>query len=208
MANKSTNLITPDQTKTMTFSSAAGGYHADEVDDFLDGLAETVDNLMKRLVEMKGRCTQNEARLQTVTAERDSLRRKVAELEGRQSVNGQLSETQLSEVFVVAKQTADRMIDEARERADGIVADADAKSREMLREALAKKQKELDKAEQARLSRASFCDEYREMLRRHLKDAEDLAVTDEGAEAAAAGGKAAPADDGLVQLADAQGAAE
>lgn len=175
--------ITPNDIKQAAFSMAEQGYAADEVDEFLDRLASEVDHLMKRLVELKSAGVQAEGRAQALAAENATLRRKVDGYE-QSKVDGQLSETQLSEVFVIAKQTADMMIADATTKAEGIVAEAEVKGREAMRQVMEEKQHELDEIDRLQQSRARFCNEYQSLLRRYLNDsATQMPISDENLEA-------------------------
>ena len=176
--------ITPNDIKQAAFSMAPQGYAAEEVDDFLDRLAKEVDHLMKRLVELKSAGIKAEGRAQALAAENAALQRRVEGYE-QSKVDGQLSETQLSEVFVIAKQTADRMISEAQTKADGIVAEAELRGREAMREAMEERQHEIDEIDRLQQSRAQFCSEYQSLLKRYLNDsATQLPISDENLEAA------------------------
>lgn len=194
--------ITPNDIKQAAFSMAPQGYAAEEVDEFLDRLAHEVDHLMKRLVELKSAGVKAEGRAQALASENAALQRKVEGYE-QSKVDGQLSETQLSEVFVIAKQTADHMISEAQTKADGIVAEAELRGREAMREAMEEHQRELDEIDRLQQSRAQFCSEYQSLLKRYLSDsATQLPISDENLDAA---GVRAPRDE-QVQESSAAGA--
>jgi cell division initiation protein len=163
--------ITPNEIKNAAFSPAHSevGYDTIEVDDFLDRLAEETDRLMKRVVELKTRYTQAEGRAQALAGEVTGLRQQLAKQE-KTRVEGQLSETQLSEVFVIAKQTADRMVADAEDKANGIVSDAETRANEIIRQALVDKQSEIDEINRLQQSRANFLQEYQGLLRSYLED--------------------------------------
>lgn len=176
--------ITPNDIRRAEFAMAANGYEATEVDDFLDGVATEIDHMMKRLVELKMRCSQYEERAQAAANENAALKRKLKGYESS-TLNGQLSETQLSEVFVIAKQTADTMIAEAETKAEGIVAEAEIKARDTIRQALTDKQKELDEINRLQQSRVKFCNDYQSLLRHYLEDsATQLEIAEENISAA------------------------
>ena len=163
--------ITPSEIRHAAFSPAENeaGYNPIEVDEFLDRISAEVDKLMKRVVELKTRYTQAEGRAQSIAAEANGLRQQLAAQE-KSKVDGQLSETQLSEVFVVAKQTADKMITDAEGKAAGIIADAEGKANDTIRQALVDKQRELEEINRLQQSRARFLSDYQGLLRSYLEE--------------------------------------
>ena len=163
--------ITPNEIRNAAFSAAKNeaGYDPVEVDEFMDQLALEVDKLMKRVVELKTRYTQAEGRAQAIANEAAGLRQQLAAQE-KTRLDGQLSETQLSEVFIIAKQTADRMVADAQGKADGIVADAEQRANETIRQALVDKQKEIDEINRLQQSRVRFLTDYQALLRSYLDE--------------------------------------
>ena len=79
------------------------------------------------------------------------------------------SERQISQVLIVAQQSADKLLAEARDNADRIRNEADAKAREVIRQALAEKQNELDEIDRLKASREEFRGEYKKLLRGEYK---------------------------------------
>lgn len=163
--------ITPSEIRNAAFSPAENeaGYDPIEVDEFLDRISAEVDRLMKRVVELKTRCTQADGRIQSLVTEMNGLRQQLAAQE-KSKVDGQLSETQLSEVFVVAKQTADKMITDAEGKAAGIIAEAEGKASDTIRQALVDKQKEIEEINRLQQSRARFLSDYQGLLRSYLEE--------------------------------------
>ncbi len=83
------------------------------------------------------------------------------------------SERQISQVLIVAQQSADKIVSEAREAADHIRNEADQKAREVIRQALAEKQQELDEIDRLKTSREEFRTEYKNLLQHFLDDADE-----------------------------------
>lgn len=163
--------ITPNEIKNIAFSPAQSeaGYDPVEVDEFLEHVSAEVDKLMKRVVELKTRYTQAEGRAQAIATEAAGLRQQLQAKE-KSRVDGQLSETQLSEVFVIAKQTADKMIVDAEGKASEIIADAETRANETIRQALVDKQRELEEIDRLQRSRANFLNDYQTLLRSYLDE--------------------------------------
>ena len=163
--------ITPKEIRNVAFTPAQNeaGYDPVEVDEFLERVSSEVDKLMKRCVDLKTRCTAAEGRAQSIAAEAASLRQQVTNQE-KPRIDGQLSETQLSEVFVIAKQTADKMITDAEGKAEEIVNDAKNRANETIRQALVDKQKEIDEINRLQQSRAHFLSDYQALLKGYLEE--------------------------------------
>lgn len=164
--------ITPNEIKNAAFSPAENevGYDPIEVDEFLDIVSDEVDQLMKRVVELKTRYTQAENRAQSASTEAAGLRQQL-DAQRKSQVDGQLSETQLSEVFVIAKQTADKMISDAESNASRITADAEAKAAETIREVLVDKQREIDEINRLQQLRGRFAADFQGFLQNYLDEA-------------------------------------
>ena len=84
------------------------------------------------------------------------------------------SERQISQVLIVAQQSADKILNDARDAAERIRTDADTKAREVIRQALAEKQNELDEIDRLKTSREDFRAEYKKLLQHFMDDAEAM----------------------------------
>lgn len=65
------------------------------------------------------------------------------------------------------------MVAEARDNAEKIRNDADQKAREVIRQALAEKQSELDEMDRLKASREEFRDQYKALLQHFMDDADN-----------------------------------
>ena len=88
--------------------------------------------------------------------------------------NYSASESQISRVLILAQQSADQLVDEARNNADNIRNEADRKAREVIRQALAEKQNELDEIDRLKQSREDFRSEYKKLLQHFMDDADSV----------------------------------
>ncbi|OFK24881.1 DivIVA domain-containing protein [Olsenella sp. HMSC062G07] len=175
--------ITPEDIEAMTFSEAKKhGYSTEEVDAFLDQLSSEVDAMIKKIADLKGRLTTTEQQLAASQAQ-------VAQLRGQsesaaefapapasyaQDAGISASERQISQVLIVAQQSADRLIADARANADTIRSEADQKAREVIRQALAEKQTEMDEIDRLKQSREEFRGEYKKLLQHFMDDADSV----------------------------------
>ncbi len=179
--------ITPADIEQMTFSEAKKhGYNTEEVDAFLDRLSGEVDAMLQKIADLKGRLNNSEQQLAATRAQ-------VAQLQERGSAEPEkvieyvpapaasvpagglsASERQISQVLIVAQQSADKMVADARENADNIRNEAEQKAREVIRQALAEKQNELDEMDRLKQSREEFRTEYKRLLQHFMDDADSV----------------------------------
>lgn len=165
--------ITPADIEQLTFSPSKHGYNTEEVDAFLDRVASEIDAMLNKIADLKGRLTSSEQQLAASQAQVAQLREQgAARVSAPVEPSYGASERQISQVLIVAQQSADRMVEEARANADRIRTDAEAKAREVIRQALAEKQSELDEIDRLKQSREDFRAEYKKLIQHFMDDAD------------------------------------
>ena len=180
--------ITPADIEQQTFSPSKHGYDTEEVDAFLEQLSAEVDAMLQKIADLKGRLNNTEQQLAASQAEVASLEERVANAAAPAATviapapapapapepSGlQASERQISQVLIVAQQSADKLVEDARANAESIRNDADQKAREVIRQALAEKQNELDEIDRLKASREEFRAEYKKLLQHFMDDAQN-----------------------------------
>ncbi|MGN0075641.1 MAG: DivIVA domain-containing protein, partial [Parafannyhessea sp.] len=158
--------ITPADIENMTFSQAGKheeGYKTDEVDVFLDQVASEVDAMLQKIADLKGRLTTSEQQLAAAQAQVAQLKEQTSMATPVEVAPAPVSqpeftasERQISQVLIVAQQSADKLVADARTNAENIRNEADQKAREVIRQALAEKQNELDEIDRLKQSREDF----------------------------------------------------
>lgn len=153
--------LTPDDIEHQVFKERFRGYDQDEVDRFLDRVAQRIGEL---------------------TRERDELAERVDELE-RQSGQVVESEKLLQRALLTAQRTADETIDEARATAEQTIEDARREADALIAEAHRRidedEQRALDVLDHVRRAAEDltrFRTEYRERVEAVI--AEQLAMLD------------------------------
>ena len=140
--------ITPADIEQQTFSPSKHGYDPEEVDAFLEQISSEVDAMLQKIADLKGRLNTAEQQLSASQAQVASLeeqlnaapeRMEVTTVAPTPAVQDDLaaSESQISRVLIVAQQSADKLVADARDNAERIRNEADQKAREVIRQALA-----------------------------------------------------------------------
>ena len=175
--------ITPAEILQKTFSEAKRrGYEPSEVDEFLEQISRDIDAMLRKIADLKNRLTAAEAKngelqgeIEKVRAEADKAvadaRAAAPAAPAAPANNGKpniysATEEQLSAALIVAQQTADRIVAEAKSNAERIRLDADNQARKVIRQALDEKQTELDEIERLKVSRENFRTEYLALIQK------------------------------------------
>ena len=175
--------ITPAEIQQKTFSEAKRrGYEPSEVDEFLEQISRDIDAMLRKIADLKNRLTAAEAKngelqgeIEKVRAEADKAvadaRAAAPAAPAAPANNGKpniysATEEQLSAALIVAQQTADRIVAEAKSNAERIRLDADNQARKVIRQALDEKQTELDEIERFKVSRENFRTEYLALIQK------------------------------------------
>ena len=182
--------ITPADIEQQTFSPSKHGYDTEEVDAFLEQISSEVDAMLQKIADLKGRLNNTEQQLAAANAQIASLEENAGATQlaapapvvaptpaPAAAVDLSVSERQISQVLIVAQQSADKLVAEARDNAERIRNEADQKAREVIRQALAEKQNELDEIDRLKQSREDFRGEYKKLLQHFMDDAEAVMPT-------------------------------
>ena len=119
--------ITPADIEQMTFSEdKKHGYNTEEVDAFLDQLSAEVDAMLQKIADLKGRLNNSEQQLAAAQAQVAQLKEQSAATPVEvapapaPAADFSASERQISQVLIVAQQSADKLVADARTNAENI----------------------------------------------------------------------------------------
>lgn len=166
--------ITPADIQAQTFSEAKRGYDPAEVDVFLETLSSEVDAMLAKIVDLKGRLTATEQQLADTQAQLAQAQDAAAQaVPAAPAPDFSAQERQISAALIAAQQTAEGIVSDANENAERIRNEADAKAREVIRQALTEKQAELEEIDRLKASREEFKAEYLKLIQHFMDDAQN-----------------------------------
>ena len=167
--------ITPADIEKQSFSPSELGYNPEEVDSFLEQVSSEIDAMLQKIADLKGRLRNTEQKL-AVAQDQIAHFEENSEKTAADKTNAAVaaSEHQISQVLLVAQASADKLVADAKDNAERIRNEADQKAREVIRQALAEKQNELDEIDRLKQSREDFRAEYRKLLQHFMDDADSV----------------------------------
>ncbi len=139
--------LTPLDIHHKEFHRAIRGYNEEEVDDFLDEVAEEFEKLFKENIDLKEQI--------------EKVKEKAGQFENLQST--------IQNVLITAQKSADEVLAQAKRDAEQIIRDAEARARELIEEA--SRGKEDLEASFADLKNAEreFRERFKSMLESYLR---------------------------------------
>lgn len=190
-------MFSPEEIRHITFTQVGRNkYSADEVDDFVDGCADTVE----RLVREKRALEQEKAEM---AGKLELLANKIVEYRQR--------EESISEALLRAQQAGNTIILEANQKADLIMRDAQIKAENVQEAALRSIKEEEQQLEAIKQAVSDFKASLLDMYRDHLRQIDLLPAEEPEEEPAAeseeetveivAEEEAAPVEEAVVEAA-------
>jgi cell division initiation protein len=180
--------ITALDIQQQSFGTSRHGYDPEEVDVFLERMANEVDQFNRFSADASARIRLAEERAAQ------------AEEKACANASGGVTEDSISKAFIAAQRSADALKDEARREGEKVYREAEAKARDIIRESLAEKQKILAEIDRLRESCEKFRTEYLSLINHFQTDAQKLLpAMDELMPQVAAAQAAVPLEDFLAE---------
>ena len=128
-------------------TQAADGYNVEQVDDFLDELAEQLGSMVRESLALSNQVKQLESELAAAKAENAAMEKKLPDY----NENGYFRnlESAMRESLIGAQRIADETITEAKKKAQQTVADANAKAEKTIADATEQAEAATARAEKA-----------------------------------------------------------
>lgn len=183
--------ITADDIHKTSFSIDRKGYDVDEVDVFLEHVADEVDAMNNQIAALESQLddsrfggfdvpahmdqpvqeqANDSAELEDKTARIAELEGKVEELE-RQLEAKKADDNAIAQALIIAQRSADEIMANAKERSASIIQDAKDEAQRILDRVEGEKQEVLDDIKKLEDDREDVREEYQELLKDFIGDA-------------------------------------
>ena len=140
--------LTPLDIHHKEFRNSLRGYNAEEVDQFLDEVADEFERLFKENIDLSEKVDTAEAQVRSYTE----------------------NEHTIQNTMVAAQRSAEDIVDRARREAEQLVRDAELKAKELVQDALAEKQQWQADLSRVRDAEDDFRGKFRDMLKKYLRE--------------------------------------
>ena len=197
--------ITAADIQNVSFSIDRKGYDVDEVDVFLERVADEIDSMNRYIADLEDQLEAGEAAPTVIektdeviegaeapaaSADTAKLEAKIAELEAALEEKS-ANDSAISQALIVAQRSADDVLANARTEASNIIKDADEEADRIIGKAEAERMKIAESIRTLETDRSDVRAEYREMLANFMADPQKkLAEIDGDARRAAASAQA------------------
>ena len=174
--------LTSTDVNNVSFSIDRKGYDVDEVDVFLEQVAESFDALYAQIEDMEGKLRDAEKKAtpaigdsgEAVTqADLDARDARIEELEA-QVADHRAEDSAIAQALVVAQRSADEVIANANKAAENTKRDAEDESQRILDKANAEKQRVLEEIRKLEDDREEARNKYSEMLKDFINSSEGI----------------------------------
>ena len=181
--------LTAEDIQNVSFSIDRKGYDVDEVDVFLERVADEVDAMNKLIADLEGQLADARAAssaapvAEAADAAADEnaaddksgqvaeLEKKLADLE-EQLAEKTANDSAISQALIVAQRSADEIVSNARAEASNIIKDADEEADRIIGKAESDRLKIAEAIRTLENDRSDVRAEYREMLSNFMADAQ------------------------------------
>ncbi|MBE0477260.1 MAG: DivIVA domain-containing protein [Coriobacteriia bacterium] len=149
--------LTPLDIHHKEFRHALRGYNEEEVDKFLDDVADEVERLFKENIDLS----------EKLEAASEKVR------------SYQEMERTLHNTMVAAQRSAEEIVEKARAEAETILRDSEVKAKEVIHNALTQKQRVAGELVRIKQAEEEFRARFKAMLEQHIRAAEEIALPED-----------------------------
>ena len=170
--------LTAADIQNVSFSIDRKGYDVDEVDVFLEHVADEVGAMNRQIEDLQAALNDALANQEAAPApapvapgDPAELQARIADLE-RQLSEKTVSDSAISQALIVAQRSADEILSNARAEASGIIKDADEEADRIIGKAESDRMKIAEAIRSLEADRDDVRASYREMLSSFMSDAQ------------------------------------
>lgn len=149
--------LTPLDIHHKEFSHSLRGYNEEQVDRFLDEVADEFERLFKENISLSEKLDAAQARLNEFEMQRNTI----------------------NNTLMAAQRSADEIAAKATNEADSVVRDAEMKAKEIIHNALSKKQQVAGELIRIKHAEEEFRSRYRALLETNLRSVAEIALPDD-----------------------------
>ncbi len=149
--------LTPLDIHHKEFGHSLRGYNEEQVDQFLDEVADEFERLFKENIGLSEKLDAAQARLSEFESQRDTI----------------------NNTLLAAQRSADDIAAKAKAEADAVVRDAEVKAKEIIHNALEKKQRVAGELVRIKQAEEAFRAQYKTLLETNLRSVSEIALPDD-----------------------------
>lgn len=149
--------LTPLDIHHKEFTHSLRGYNEEQVDRFLDEVADEFERLFKENISLSEKLDAAQARLNEFEMQRNTI----------------------NNTLMAAQRSADEIAAKATNEADAVVRDAEMKAKEIIHNALSKKQQVAGELIRIKHAEEEFRSRYRALLETNLRSVAEIALPDD-----------------------------
>ena len=149
--------LTPLDIHHKEFKHSLRGYNEEEVDKFLDDVADEVERLFKENIDLS-----------------EKLEAAAERVRSYQEIERTLQNTMLS-----AQRSSEEIVEKARAEAETILRDAEVKAKEVIHNALTQKQRVANELVRIKQAEEDFRSRFKAMLEQHLRSASEITLPED-----------------------------
>jgi cell division initiation protein len=164
--------ITAAEIQNVRFSEASRGYNPDQVDEFLERVANDVDALNRAIAEAAARVSEAEQRAELAEQMANAAPIGASPAFQADRNDSSISEDVIARAFINAQVSADNLREEARKEAEKLYREAEAKAKDYVSDAHTERSRILSELDYLREISERFRTEFISLVNHYTTDAQ------------------------------------